>query len=131
MGMIIVPFLLFDLLLFIAALVLVIVFMSKKKIDLKQIIVGGVVSILFWILITLSFYLEGNIYAFTPYFRISIFMFILPFTIAMFMRLIKKEQIKRTSNILLINLVFIGIESVLYFAFLDEITNIFNVELSY
>lgn len=131
MGMIIVPFLLFDALLFIAALVLVIVFMSKKKIDVKQIILGGTVSVLFWILVTLSFYLEGSIYAFAPYFRISIFLFILPFTIAMFMRLIKIEQVKKTSNVLLVNLVFIGIETILYFAFLDEITNSLNIDLYY
>lgn len=109
MGMIIIPLFIVGVGIGIFALVKIITQLNSKQIDLKQIIYGISLSIFLLTIIIAVYVLEKEYYAFSPAFRIPLFLMFLPTIIYLIFIGIKTPTFKYLANIVLVNIAFAGI----------------------
>ena len=92
--MIVIPFIFIALIIGIIAIVKTIMGLKSKVIELKDIFLGLCVSLSIFGLIALGYITEGSAWAFSPAFRIPIFMVFIPFVVYIIAAQSKNEKIK-------------------------------------
>jgi hypothetical protein len=129
MGIIILPFLLLSLIFILFAIIRAYNFYIRKEIRVKEIIFGILISCSIFLLICISYLIEGKAYALSPAFRIPIFMIILPFGFYLIAR--EYTKIKYLANLILMSIAFSGISIILLYDMLFGILDILGIEKYY
>ena len=129
--MIIVPLFLVALGIGVFALLQLILQFKKNPVNLTQIILGFALSILIFGINALIYYIQGDVWSFSPTFRVILFMVFLPFVVYLFLLVLKQPSLKYVINILLVNIAFAGIFAFGLFIALSSFLEFINVNLYY
>jgi hypothetical protein len=127
MGIILLPFIFDALCIGIYSLIQSIKHIRKKQINLTEIILGLVVSLVLFGLVCLSYIIEGDIWALSPMMRIPIYLLIIPFALHVLTKRSKKPILVKLSKVLLINVVFSALLGIVYGGLIFEITAYFGL----
>ncbi|MCF2874409.1 MULTISPECIES: hypothetical protein [unclassified Tenacibaculum] len=114
MGIILLPFLLGAIVIGLLSLIKSIKLIRLKEITVKELILGLIVSLILFGLITLIYYIEGQAWALSPAFRIPIFMIFLPFGIHLLFQKNKNLNLVFLSKILLVSISFTLILGIIF-----------------
>lgn len=129
MGIIILPFLFVAFCISVYALIKTILLLNSKRITLKEIGRGLILSLILLLLISLSYIIEGRAWVLSPSFRLPIFIVFVPFIIYLSTVFSENNKIKYVSNIVLISLCWTGILGVIFNDFFLGLVNHLNIEV--
>ncbi len=114
MGMIIIPVFLLAFVLGIIATIKLIIQLRNRQINSIQVLLGLSLLVLLWGIMLTIFVIEGEIYAFSPAFRIPLIMVFLASLIYLIFSVMKAPSSKYIANIILVNIAFAGIFGLLF-----------------
>lgn len=131
MGIVILPFLLGAVVISILAIIQTILLLKNKEINLKEIILGLIISVSIFGLICLSYVIEGSAWGLSPAFRIPIFMVFFPFGFYLVTNKSKNQKLKYFATLLLISIAMTGILGVIFNDFFFGLIDILGIEKHY
>ncbi|TCI85081.1 hypothetical protein [Tenacibaculum sp. M341] len=123
MELIIIPFLFGAFILGVFSIVKIIRELKSKKIEVKEILLGGLTSIAIFGAICLSYLCQEKVWVLSHGFIVPIFMFYLPFMLYLIATVIKKNSFNYISKIMMIS---VGISLVLLIIFNDYYINLID-----
>lgn len=103
MGLIIIPFLFGAFILGVFSIVKIIRELKSKKIEVKEILLGVLTSIVIFGTICLSYLCQEKVWALSHGFTVPIFMFYLPFMLYLIAVVVKKNSFNYISKIMMIS----------------------------
>ncbi|GAB3532981.1 hypothetical protein GCM10027443_17580 [Pontibacter brevis] len=118
MGMLILPFILGSLIAFVASAITIAKLVAKKEVKLPYPIYGFMLAATLYGAVIGSYAIEKEYWALSPLFRFPIFMFLIPFGIAVVTKSSQSKALRTTAILLLISILFSG----LYFAAFNNLT---------
>ena len=118
MGILILPFLLGSLAAFISSAITVAKLVAKKEVKLPYLIYGFVLAATLYGAIIGSFAIEKEYWALSPLFRFPIFMFLIPFGIAVVTKNSQSNAVRTIAASISISILFSG----LYFVAFNNLT---------
>ena len=131
MGIIILPFLLGALVLSVFAIINSVRLFKNKKITIKEIILGLVISVSIFGLICLSYLIEGKAWGLSPAFRIPIFMAFVPFGFYIIYKSSNNQKLKYFATLALISVGLTGILGVIFNDLFFGLIDILGIEKHY
>lgn len=118
MGILILPFILGSLIAFIASAITTAKLVTKKEVKLPYLIYGFILATTLYGAVIGSYAIEKEYWALSPLFRFPIFMFLIPFGIAVVTKSSQSNALRTTAILLFISILFSG----LYFATFSNLT---------
>ncbi|WP_266202235.1 hypothetical protein [Pontibacter kalidii] len=108
MGILILPFLLGSLIAFISSAITIAKFATKKKVKLPHLFYGFVLAATLYGAVIGSYAIEKEYWTLSPLFRFPIFMFLIPFGIAVVTKNSQSNSVRTTAIFILISILFSG-----------------------
>ena len=127
MGIILLPFILITIVIGIIATIKTITLLKKKSISFKEIALGVFISLSFFGLLLLAYLSEGEAWIFSPVFRISIFMVLIPFIIHLLTQKSEEKSIRYFSTGLLISITITNLICIVLTYFSIDLFDIINI----
>lgn len=109
MGIIILPFLLIAIIVFITSIIMIISSLTKKELILKDFYQGFLITVGIYLLIFIVYRLSDEAYALGPVFIFPFFMILIPFFISLILRIMNTKKTYRISYSLLFSIIISGI----------------------
>ncbi len=131
MGLIIAPIFLLAVVLIIVNASLINRLYESELLEKKIFIFGFLLTILIYSMIVLSYFLEGRIYGLSPYFRIPIFMFIVPSALGFIGKDAKNYTLKILSQSLIVSTLVSGFLILIFNYYVIHFINLLGLEMYY
>lgn len=131
MGIFIMPFVIGALVIFVIAVKNSIGLFSSGIIGLNEIGLGLLISLLLFAAITMSYIIEGKIWGLSHFFRVPIFMILIPFGIYLLLKNSATAGLSYFSKLLLLSIIFSGILSIGFDFVNIKVLEYFNIKKHY
>ncbi len=131
MGIILLPLFALSFGLTLLAIYLSIKLVRQNEVNIIDFVYGSLISVLIFVLILFGLIMEKRVYAFSPAFRVPVFMIIIPFFIHITTASSKNEKIKHFSKLTIISTLFSGVFGILFYMLMYELLEIFKIETFY
>lgn len=131
MGIIILPFLIGALVVAIKAVTKIYKLRSSIKLEYKEILLGFLLSLSIFTLITVWYIKEGEMWGLSLFFRIPIVAFFVPYSIHMVTRTSSNTKVAQASRLLLVSIGFSCVLGILYCTKIYGVLDHFGVKQVY
>ncbi|WP_412985702.1 hypothetical protein [Pontimicrobium sp. IMCC45349] len=131
MGIILLPLILGALIIGLTSLGKLTILNRKKQIKAKEILFGLITSISLFVMICLSYIIEGKALALSPAFRIPIYMIFIPFIFHITIAYSKSPKLTYISKIILISIVFTTTIGVIFHNSILGLIDLLGIEKYY
>ncbi|TCI84532.1 hypothetical protein [Tenacibaculum sp. M341] len=131
MGIILLPFLIGAIIIIVICVRNFILLFNSEIIGVNEIGFGFLLSLLLFVIITISYIVKGKIWNLSPFFRIPLVTIFIPFLIHFVIKMINIPSLNYLSNLLIVSISINGILGIAFNYILFDLLAYFNVKKHY